>query len=122
MLSQSVLLKGVNDDPATLEALMRALVETRIKPYYLHHADLAPGTAPLRTTLDEGQALMRAMRGSVSGLCQPTYVLDIPGGHGKAPVGPCHLHGEEGARHVEAPDGRLHPYPPRDGELPCVRS
>jgi lysine 2,3-aminomutase len=88
MVSQSVLLRGVNDDAATLEALMRAFVECRIKPYYLHHGDLAPGTAHLRTTLERGQQLIRALRGRVSGLCQPDYVLDIPGGHGKSPVGP----------------------------------
>ena len=88
MVSQSVLLRGVNDDAEALEALMRALVECRIKPYYLHHGDLAPGTAHLRTTLEHGQQLMRELRGRVSGLCQPDYVLDIPGGHGKSPVGP----------------------------------
>jgi lysine 2,3-aminomutase len=91
MVSQSVLLRGVNDDAATLETLMRAFVECRIKPYYLHHGDLAPGTAHLRTTLEEGQLLMRALRGRVSGLCQPDYVLDIPGGHGKVPVGPDYM-------------------------------
>jgi lysine 2,3-aminomutase len=91
MVSQSVLLRGVNDDAATLEALMRAFVECRIKPYYLHHGDLAPGTAHLRTTLAHGQELMRKLRGRVSGLCQPEYVLDIPGGHGKAPAGPNYL-------------------------------
>ena len=88
MVSQSVLLRGVNDNAAALEALMRAFVECRIKPYYLHHGDLAPGTAHLRTTLEQGQELMRSLRGRVSGLCQPDYVLDIPGGHGKSPVGP----------------------------------
>jgi lysine 2,3-aminomutase len=107
MLGQTVLLKGVNDDPETLAALLRAMVETRIKPYYLHHADLAPGTAHLRTTLEEGQALMRAIRGRVSGLAQPTYVLDIPGGYGKVPVGPCYLH--NGA--VDDPQGVTHHYP-----------
>ncbi|MGO4716195.1 lysine-2,3-aminomutase-like protein [Bradyrhizobium sp. 2TAF24] len=91
LVSQSVLLRGVNDDAATLTALMRAFVENRIKPYYLHHGDLAPGTAHLRTTIEEGQALMRSLRGRVSGLCQPDYVLDIPGGHGKAPIGPVYL-------------------------------
>jgi lysine 2,3-aminomutase len=91
LVSQSVLLRGVNDDAATLEALMRTFVELRIKPYYLHHGDLAPGTAHLRTTLEHGQELMRGLRGRVSGLCQPEYVLDIPGGHGKAPVGPSYL-------------------------------
>jgi lysine 2,3-aminomutase len=87
MVSQTVLLKGVNDDADTLEALMRALVETRVKPYYLHHGDLAPGTANLRTTIAEGQALMRALRARLSGLALPTYVLDIPGAHGKVPSG-----------------------------------
>ena len=108
MVSQTVLLKGVNDDAAVLEALMRRFVELRIKPYYLHHADLAPGTAHFRTTLAEGQALMRELRGQVSGLCQPTYVLDIPGGHGKAPLGPAYL----GDGEVTDPSGRTHPYPP----------
>ena len=112
LMGQSVLLGGVNDDPATLEALFRAMVETRIKPYYLHHADLAPGTASFRTTLEKGQALVRGLRGRVSGLCQPTYVLDIPGGHGKAPVGPGHLHRYGEGVEVEAPDGTRHPYPP----------
>ena len=94
MLSQSVLLRGVNDDAETLEALMRALVQARVKPYYLHQGDLAPGTAHLRTTIAEGQALMRGLRGRVSGLCQPDYVLDIPGGHGKSPIGPAYLDGD----------------------------
>lgn len=88
LVSQSVLLRGVNDDIAALSNLMRAFVECRIKPYYLHHGDLAPGTAHLRTTLAEGQDLMRKLRGRVSGLCQPDYVIDIPGGAGKSPVGP----------------------------------
>jgi lysine 2,3-aminomutase len=88
MVSQSVLLRGVNDNATALSDLMRAFVECRIKPYYLHHGDLAPGTAHLRTTLAEGQDLMRQLRGRVSGLCQPDYVIDIPGGAGKSPVGP----------------------------------
>ena len=115
VLSQSVLLRGVNDDPDTLAALMRGFVEARIKPYYLHHADLAPGTAHLRTTIAEGQALMRALHGRLSGLCQPSYVLDIPGGYGKSPVGPCYLHTDGGGGHtVEDFHGRRHGYPPRD--------
>jgi lysine 2,3-aminomutase len=130
MVSQSVLLRGVNDDAATLEALMRAFVECRIKPYYLHHGDLAPGTAHLRTTLAHGQELMRALRGRVSGLCQPEYVLDIPGGHGKAPVGPNYLSsvkpssepdsfsergepGPESRYRIADYCGEVHLYPPK---------
>ncbi len=94
MVSQSVLLRGVNDNAAALEELMRAFVECRVKPYYLHHGDLAPGTAHLRTTLALGQSLVRDLRGRVSGLCQPEYVLDIPGGAGKSPVGPNYLTAE----------------------------
>jgi lysine 2,3-aminomutase len=115
LLSQSVLLRGVNDAPATLAELLRALVENRIKPYYLHHADLAPGTAHLRTTIADGQRLMRALRGALSGLCQPTYVLDIPGGAGKVPVGPVYLKPLDCGRYeVEDPNGGRSLYPPGD--------
>jgi lysine 2,3-aminomutase len=103
-----VLLAGVNDDAAVLEGLMRRFVEFRIKPYYLHHADLAPGTGHFRTSLAEGQALMRALRGRLSGLAQPTYVLDIPGGHGKVPVGPDYLDDDQ----VTDPWGVRRAYPP----------
>ena len=124
MVSQSVLLLGVNDNIEALEALMRAFVECRIKPYYLHHGDLAPGTAHLRTTLAQGQDLMRRLRGRVSGLCQPDYVLDIPGGHGKSPVGPIYLspaNSFSGEREVDAETryrvvdycGDVHLYPPK---------
>jgi lysine 2,3-aminomutase len=111
MVSQSVLLRGVNDDVDALDALMRAFVECRIKPYYLHHADLAPGTSHFRTTIGEGQAFMRALRGRLSGLAQPTYVLDIPAGYGKVPAGPQYIDmcGEAGAV-VEDISGAKHSY------------
>lgn len=118
MVSQSVLLRGVNDNPETLEALMRTFVECRIKPYYLHHGDLAPGTAHLRTTIEEGQRLMQHLRGRVSGLCQPDYVLDIPGGHGKAPIGPQYLsrisESSESRYRIADYCGDVHIYPPVD--------
>ena len=119
MLSQTVLLRGVNDDAATLAELMRALVECRIKPYYLHHADLAPGTSHWRIGIEEGQALMRALRGRLSGLCQPTYVLDIPDGYGKVPIAPCAVtpDGASGGWLVEDGAGVRHTYPP-DPERP----
>jgi lysine 2,3-aminomutase len=121
LVSQSVLLRGVNDDASTLEALMRTFVECRIKPYYLHHGDLAPGTAHLRTTIAQGQELMRGLRGRVSGLCQPEYVLDIPGGHGKAPIGPNYLSHANSAKGELSSEtryrvvdycGDVHFYPP----------
>ena len=111
LVSQTVLLAGVNNDAGTLAALMRDFVESGVKPYYLHHADLAPGTGHFRTSLAEGQALMKALRGRLSGLCQPTYVLDIPGGHGKVPVGPDYLAERDGACFVEDFSGGVHRYP-----------
>lgn len=113
LLSQSVLLKGVNDDPDVLAALMRGFVENGVRPYYLHHPDLAPGTAHFRLSIAQGRAIVGALRGRLSGLCQPTYVLDIPGGYGKTRLA------EETVR--EAADGRYettdyrgnrHVYPP----------
>lgn len=106
VVSQTVLLRGVNDDVETMAALMRAFVEARVTPYYLHHGDLAPGTSHFRTTIAEGQALMRALRGRLSGLAMPTYVLDIPGGYGKVPIGPDYL-GDDRTT-VRDPAGELH--------------
>lgn len=108
LVSQTVLLKGINDDAETLAALFRALIAIGVKPYYLHHADLAPGTAHFRMSIAEGQAIMRALRGRVSGLALPTYVLDVPGGFGKVPVGPDYV--RQGGE-VEDVSGVLHPYP-----------
>ncbi len=115
LVSQTVLLKGVNDNAETLATLMRTFIECRIKPYYLHHGDLAPGTSHLRTTIDEGQTIVRQLRGRVSGLAQPTYVLDIPGGAGKVPIGPTYLQAEDAAGYtVEDRDGKRHSYNPGD--------
>ena len=113
LLSQTVLLRGVNDDASVLEALFRGLVAMRVKPYYLHHADLVHGTAHFRTGISAGQHLVRSLRGRVSGLCQPTYVLDIPGGHGKVPIAPCavSLAADEGGWIVEDSAGIRHRYP-----------
>jgi lysine 2,3-aminomutase len=110
LVSQTVLLAGVNDDIATLDALMRGFVEARVKPYYLHHPDRAPGTGHFRKRIDEGQALVRGLRGKLSGLAQPTYVLDIPGGHGKTPIGPGYLSGSDGDWTVEDYRGMTHDY------------
>jgi lysine 2,3-aminomutase len=113
MLSQSVLLAGVNDNIETLAALMRAFAEARIKPYYLHHLDPAPGTAHFRVPVAKGQELMRQLRGRLSGLCQPHYVLDIPGGYGKSPIGPNYLTGPapDGTFKITDYRGEAHDYP-----------
>ncbi len=86
ILSQTVLLKGINDSVNVLENLFRILVKNAVKPYYLHHPDLAQGTGHFRISIAEGQALMKALNGRISGLCLPNYVLDMPGGFGKIPI------------------------------------
>ena len=110
LVSQTVLLAGVNDTANALENLMRALVEARVKPYYLHHGDLAPGTAHFRTTIAHGQALMSELRRRLSGLALPTYVLDIPGAFGKIPVNNATVL-KDGARYlVRDVHGHVHGY------------
>jgi lysine 2,3-aminomutase len=91
LLSQSVLLAGVNDDAATLEALFRALVRARVKPYYLHQLDPAPGTARFAVPIERGREIMAELRARASGLALPTYVVDLPGGRGKVPAEGAHL-------------------------------
>jgi lysine 2,3-aminomutase len=120
LLSQTVLLRDVNDDAATLEALFRGLVAMRVKPYYLHHADLARGTSHFRTGIAAGQRLVSSLRGHISGLCQPTYVLDIPGGYGKVPIARCAVTpGGSSGWIVEDGAGVRHDYP-SDPDPPAV--
>jgi len=108
LLGQSVLLRGVNDSTEALESLFRAMLAARVKPYYLHQLDPAPGTARFHVPIEEGRRLLRSLRGAVTGLAWPTYVLDIPGGRGKVPVGPDYL---EALDHVRDATGRRHPLP-----------
>ncbi|MBJ7449741.1 MAG: lysine-2,3-aminomutase-like protein [Parachlamydiales bacterium] len=112
LLSQSVLLKNINNNVDVLEELFRTFVRHRIKPYYLHHADMTKGTSHFRTTIEEGQALMRALRGRISGFAIPHYVLDIPGGFGKVPINHCYLQSENTHYLVEDIKGTQHAYPP----------
>jgi lysine 2,3-aminomutase len=113
LLAQTVLLKGVNDNVDALDALFRALVEARVRPYYLHHLDLAPGTGHFRVPVAEGQRLIGALRGRLSGLALPTYILDIPGGAGKVPAGAGYLSPEgDGTFLVRDPTGETHAYAP----------
>lgn len=86
----------------------------RVKPYYLHHPDLAPGTSHFRVGIKEGQDIMRQLRGRVTGLAYPHYVLDIPGGYGKVPLSASYLEElADGTYRIEDIHGERHAYPPR---------
>jgi len=111
LVSQSVLLRGVNDTVASLAGLMRAFTENRIKPYYLHHPDLAPGTSHFRVPIGEGLALMAALRAQVSGLAMPTYMLDIPGGFGKVPLESHNVKKTATGHRIRDGRGVWHDYP-----------
>jgi lysine 2,3-aminomutase len=112
LVSQSVLLKGVNDDVQALTDLMRAFTENRIKPYYLHHPDLAPGTSHFRLSIDEGLALVRALCAKLSGLAMPVYMLDIPGGFGKVPLESSNVEKIATGHRIRDALGAWHHYPP----------
>lgn len=112
LLGQSVLLRGINDDPETLRRLFLEMVANRVTPAYLHHPDLAPGTGHFRLSIEEGQALHAALRGRLSGHAIPAYVLDLPGGHGKVPVNTNYLRSlSSGETEVRDPAGVWHRYP-----------
>uniref|UniRef100_UPI002631E61A lysine-2,3-aminomutase-like protein n=1 Tax=uncultured Rhizobium sp. TaxID=155567 RepID=UPI002631E61A len=111
MVSQSVLLRGVNDDADTLAQLMRLFVENRIKPYYLHHPDLAPGTGHFRLGIEEGRAIVATLRAKISGIAMPAYILDIPGGHGKVQLSDSPVQQEgKGCYTIEDRLGNVHSY------------
>ncbi len=86
LITQTVLLRGINDDAEILKELFLRLVDLGVKPYYLHQGDLVVGTSHMRTTIDQGIKIMKQLRGRISGLAMPQYILDIPGGHGKVPI------------------------------------
>ena len=113
LLGQSVLLRGVNDSADALEGLFRAMLRAGVKPYYLHQLDPAPGTARFHVPIPEGRALLAALRGRVTGLAWPTYVLDIAGGHGKVPIGPDYL----APGGVRDPAGRVHELARSEGAV-----
>ncbi|MFB6278288.1 MAG: KamA family radical SAM protein [Salinibacter sp.] len=113
--NQTVLLHGINDDPATMKALNERLVRMRVRPYYLYQAQIIGGTGHLRTPIETGMHIMRQLRGRTSGFAIPTYVLDTP--HGKVPLNRSYVKGRAGD-HVlmESYDGTLwaepNPIPP----------
>jgi len=86
--NQSVLLKGVNDNPETMKKLMQKLLQARVKPYYIYQADMVFGTEHLRTKVEKGLEIMEALRGWTSGMANPYFVIDAPGGGGKIPLLP----------------------------------
>ncbi len=110
LVSQSVLLRGVNDRLDVLQDLMRGFVALGVKPYYLHHPDLAPGTGHFRLPIAEGQDLMAGLRRTLTGLAQPTYVLDVPGGAFKAPLDPTYVRETEGGLQLLDGTGLWHDY------------
>jgi lysine 2,3-aminomutase len=109
--NQTVLLKGVNDTPAVMSDLVRSLLCMRVKPYYLHQMDMVKGTAHFRTSVATGLGIMESLRGHVSGLAVPYYVIDLPGGHGKVPLLPdiCRL--ERRGYNLRAYTGETVEYP-----------
>ncbi len=111
VLNQAVLLRGVNDDAATLEELFRGLVRAGVKPYYLFQGDLAAGTRHFRVSIERGIEIMRELRGRLSGVALPTYAVDLPGGAGKVPIEAALLRTEAEAYVFRGSDGREHRYP-----------
>ncbi len=109
---QTVLLKGVNDDPAVMKRLMQQLLAIRVKPYYLHQGDLVKGTGHFRTTVACGLEIMAALRGHTSGMGVPQYMIDLPGGGGKVPLLPEYVI-EKGQNewYVQTFDKRIVVYP-----------
>jgi lysine 2,3-aminomutase len=111
LVSQSVLLKGVNDELDVLAALMYRFVEFGVTPYYLHHPDLAPGTSHFRLPISRGLEIVQGLRRSLSGLCQPTYVLDLPGGYAKVPLISADVRRvAPGVYEIDDGRGRIHRY------------
>ncbi len=91
VMNHTVLLRGVNDDAATLESLFRGLVRVRVRPYYLLQADPVRGTGHLRTSIATGVAIMEALQGKLSGIALPKYIVDTPNGRGKVPITPNYM-------------------------------
>jgi lysine 2,3-aminomutase len=111
VLNQAVLLRGINDDAATLEELFRRLVMSGVKPYYLFQGDLAAGTAHFRVPIERGLALMQELRGRLSGIALPTYAVDLPEGGGKVPIESSLVRIEEDVYVFRGPGGKEYRYP-----------
>jgi lysine 2,3-aminomutase len=120
--SQTVLLKGINDDPEIMKQLMHKLLTIRVKPYYLYQADLIKGTEHFRTTVEKGLEIMDALQGHTTGFAVPKYVIDAPGGGGKVPVSPQTLIGLSPENAViKNYEGKTYRYPqPKEAASDCA--
>lgn len=112
LLVQSVLLKGINDNIETLTDLYQNMLALGIKPYMLHHPDMAKGTQHFRIPITKGLKLMQQLRGKISGLAQPDYIIDIPGGYGKVPLTESFIKpmNNQGLYEITDPNGHKHLY------------
>jgi lysine 2,3-aminomutase len=116
--SQTVLLKGINDDPEVMKRLMHGLLTARVKPYYLYQCDPITGSAHFRTPVEKGLEIIRALRGHTTGYAVPTYVIDAPGGGGKIPLLPDYVVGREGDDLLLTNfEGGLYRYRDPDGRI-----
>jgi lysine 2,3-aminomutase len=124
--AQTVLLKGVNDDPEIMKRLMHQLLLARVKPYYLYQADLTKGTNHFRTTVETGLRIIQALQGHTSGMAVPHFVIDAPGGGGKIPILPSDylLNLDEKGAVLKNYENKTYHYPQpdedRQRELPMV--
>ena len=108
--NQTVLLKGVNDDPQVMRRLMQLLLKIRVKPYYLHQMDLVKGTGHFRTSIGAGLEIMEKLRGYTSGLALPCYVIDLEGGKGKAPLLPEYMKRDNDGLFIRSYQGEVVKY------------
>jgi len=121
--SQTVLLKGINDEVDTLKSLYHGLLMRRVRPYYLYQCDPITGSAHFRTSVEKGLEIMRGLRGHTTGYAVPTFVIDAPGGGGKIPLLPDYVVGREGEDLLLTNfEGGLYRYPDPDGRIGSDRN
>ena len=116
--SQTVLLKGINDNVDTMKTLMHGLLKNRVRPYYIYQCDPVSGSAHFRTTVEKGLEIIRGLRGHTTGYASPTFVVDAPGGGGKIPLMPDYVVGRDGDDLLLTNfEGGTYRYPDPEGKL-----